>query len=291
MLKPAFSTVACPDWTLSQVAAKAAQLGWEAVELRTFGDASGQFACDPALTSEEKTRRGFQERGVEILALGTSARFDAPVWPPIIGLFSDQLERTVREAQRAVDLAVRLECPFVRVFGYEYPAREASKAAIKRIAERLWKVCDHADKTGVRVVLENGGSFSTAERMLELMNKVNHPLLGACYSLSTGVQAGDDPAAALGAIGDRLFVARLLDARAGTPVLLGTGDLPCESFVRLLVERGFDGPLVYQWDRAWLTNLAPAEEALSHAARTIFGWLTDARAGRPAGPAGKLVKA
>jgi sugar phosphate isomerase/epimerase len=290
MLKPAFSTVACPDWTLAMVAQKAAQLGFEAVELRTFGDASGQFACDPALSSEEKTRRAFHERGIEILCLGTSARFDAPVWPPVIGLFSNQLERSVREAQRAIDLAVRLECPFVRVFGYEYPSREASKVALKRIGERIWKVCDHADKTGVRVLLENGGSFSSAARMMELIDKVNHPLLGASYSLSTGVSAGDDPAQAARLLGDRLFVARILDAKAGQPVLLGTGDLPCESFTKELVRVGFDGPLVYQWDRAWLMGLAPAEEALGHAAKTMFRWLTEAQAGRGAGTQ-RLVKA
>ncbi|MBY0312779.1 MAG: sugar phosphate isomerase/epimerase, partial [Phycisphaerales bacterium] len=173
MLKPAFSTVACPDWLLREVAERALKLGFEAVELRTFGDDSRRFACDPAMTGEAKVRSMFLERGVEISSLATGVRFDEPVWPPVVGYFSDHVERAVREGKRAVDLAVGLECPLVRVFGFEFPAREKRAAAISRIARRLGKVVDHADKSGVRVVVENGGSFATADELLELIAAVN----------------------------------------------------------------------------------------------------------------------
>ena len=48
MLKVAFSTVACPHWTLERAARAAAEYGYDGVELRTFDDGSGRMACDPA---------------------------------------------------------------------------------------------------------------------------------------------------------------------------------------------------------------------------------------------------
>lgn len=273
MLKPAFSTVACPEWTLKQVADNALAFGFEAVELRTFGDASRQFACDPALTSDTKVREMFLNRGIEVLSLATGLRFDEPVWPPVIGLFSDRSEAPIRDAKRAIDLAVGIECPFVRVFGYEQAGKDSRAAALKRISDRLKMAVDHADKSGVRVVVENGGSFSTAAELRELIDRVNMPLLGASYSNATAALAGEDPCKGIEILGDKLWVARIKDARNGRPQPLGQGDLQCEQFARALVTSGFSGPLVFEWDRAWMPELEPADKVLKDAARTMFSWL------------------
>ena len=56
-MKLAFSTVATAEWTLEEVAAFAEEVGYDGVELRTFGSGSSRFACDPALTSPEKIRK------------------------------------------------------------------------------------------------------------------------------------------------------------------------------------------------------------------------------------------
>jgi sugar phosphate isomerase/epimerase len=273
MLKPAFSTVACPDWTLRHVAQEALEHGFEAVELRTFGDDSRRFACDPALSDEAKTRTMFLERGVEVLSVATGVRFDEPVWPPVLGMLGSHRERSVREGKRAVDLAVGLECPLVRVFGFEYPNREKRPAALARIAERLRMVCDHADKSGVRIVVENGGSFATAAELADLIRAVNHPLAGACYCNATAAAVGEDPSAGIGLLGDRLWLARVKDVKDGRPCLLGDGEMKCEAFVRTLAATGFNGPLVFEWDRAWVPDLAGPDQVLKHAARTIYTWL------------------
>ncbi len=289
MLKPTFSTVACPEWTLSQVAARALALGFEAVELRTFGDASRSFACDPAMTSEEKTRAMFRECGVEPLVLATGVRFDEPIWPPVIGVFGAAAERSIREGQRAIDLAVGIECPLVRVFGYEYPAREKRAAALKRITDRLRMVIDHADKSGVRVAIENGGSFATSVELREIIDAIKSPLLGASYSPAVGVQYGEDPADAVRNLGDKLWIARIKDAKDGRPCRLGEGELGCQDFVRNLIAAGFHGPLVFEWDRAWVPGLESAEDALAQASKTMWGWLGGKVEGAPT--PGKPTKA
>lgn len=273
MLKPAFSTVACPEWTLDRVPAAARQFGFEAVELRTFGPASRELTCDPALTDETKTASMFARHGVEILSLATSVRFDEPILPPVIGAVIADTERPVRDANRAVDLAAALGCPHVRVFGFEIGARERRISGIARIVDRLRMVLDHARTTGVRLVLENGGSFPRATDLLEILDAVSSPLLGACYSVEQGHLAGETPADAVRILGDRLWVARMGDWRGGRPVVLGTGEVPCRELVESLAASGFDGPVVYEWPRLWVPEIEPAERVLPQAVVTIYGWL------------------
>lgn len=285
MMKPAFSTVACPEWTLDMVAANAARYGFEGVELRTFGEGSSRLACDPALTAEEKALGMFHEAGIEVLSLGTSVSFDEPIKPPVIGLAIGDTERTVRAGKRAVDLAVALECPLVRVWGFDLPPREKRNSTIERIAKRVRMVADHAQKTGVRLVVENGGGFSRAGEVRELIDAVGSPMVGVCYSLAAGVAAGDVVTDALEVLSDKVWVARIKDLdEHGKACQLGSGRLPCREFVGELARTGFDGPLVFEWDRLWFNDLETAEEMLPAAAKQMFHWL--AEFGAPAGGSG-----
>ncbi len=291
MIKPAFSTLACPDWTLDTIAASARRCGFEAVELRTFGDDSRQLAGDPALTSGVKARTLFAAAGVEVLSVATSCRFDAMVNPPVLGHVIGDQERPVREARRAIDLAVRLECPFVRVFAYEGESRESHASLSRRIAERLRMVTDHADKTGAKVIIENGGSYQTAEQIGELVALVGSPLLGVCYNPLAGVRGGDEPggAKAAAALGDRLWAARLIDADHDGLRLPGEGKLESEAYVKTLVSLGFDGPLIFDWDRLRFPELASADEVLPGVAQKLFAWIGES-AKRPSPLPRSVVK-
>lgn len=273
MLKTAFSTVACPEWTLSRVARAAADFGYEGVELRTFGYGSREFACDPALTGAEKLRGMFRDAGVEIACLGTSVAFDEPIRPAVIGRALSDTERSVRAAKAAIDLAAQVESPLVRVFGFEGFGSEKRASLVARVVERLALAVDGARNTGVRVVIENGGSFPRASDLAELIDRVGSPLLGAAYSMPVAYEVGEDAAEGLRILGDRVWTAKLKDrGQDGRPAPLGTGQFPCREFVRLLMERGYRGWLVYEWDRAWIPGLESQEVVLPQALRRIYEW-------------------
>src|SRR5579862_7295833 len=115
MFKTAFSTVACPEWTLSRAMQGAAEYGFDGVELRTFGSGSRELACDPALTDPEKVRRLAADAGVQIACLGTGVAFDEPIRPPVLGRVLGDPEKSIRRAKSAIELATQVECPLVRV--------------------------------------------------------------------------------------------------------------------------------------------------------------------------------
>lgn len=276
MLRPAFSTVACPSWTLDRVAASAGDWGYLGVELRSFGQGGTDFACDPGLTDGVKVRRLFADAGVEVCGVASGVRFDAPVFPPVIGHILPAREASIREGKHMISVARDCGAPFMRVFAFEVQGREGRRSVLRRVCDRIYKVCDFARNRDVRVVIENGGTFARAEDLIEIMDRVRLPQLAACYDGTTAWQAGEDPAAGVAAIGPRLAVARLRDLRENRPARLGTGEAPCREFVQSLracdETWGNDPWLVYTWDRAWLPELAPAEEVLPKAAQLIFDW-------------------
>lgn len=273
-MKPAFSTVACPEWTLPRIAEHLEAWGYLGCELRTFGNGSTQMACDPALTAAAKVRGLFDKAGVAICSVGTSIRYDEPIDPPLLGRVISDTERSVRETKGMVNLAVQIECPLVRVFAFELPEGEARKRGVARIVERLCKAADYCRNSGVALMLENGGSFPRSADVAEILDRVDSPLLRACYSMPVGAAAGERPEEAINVLGDRLVCVKVKDLRGATPVALGNGDLKARASVEALARAGYGGWIVYEFDRAWLKGAeADVPTVLAASSRALFDWI------------------
>lgn len=284
-MKPAFSTVACPQWTFPRLFEHLERWGFMGCELRTFGYGSTQFACDPALTDAAKLRAAFDKAGVSICSLATSLRYDQKFSPPVLASVLHDVDRSVRETKPLVDLAVQLECPLVRVFAFELPSGENRKTGLARVVDRLQKAADHCRNSGVRLMLENGGSFCTAADLAEILDAVDNPMLAACYSAPVAIAAGDDPASGINVLGERCVCVKLKDMKHGQPCVLGEGDLRCQETFHALSKAGFSGWIVHEFDRAWL----PGEEwdvdaVMTQSARTLFDWVGGSAAAHQASP-------
>jgi sugar phosphate isomerase/epimerase len=278
MLKIAFSSLATHDWPLDRVLEYAARLDVDGVELRTFGSDSTRFACDPALTDEGKIRRLAGAHGIDVCCIATGLSFDQRVRPPVIGRVVGDWDGPLREAKRAITLASQVDCPFIRVFAFQVQAGEARRRAVERIVARLKDVVDAARNTGVRIALENGGSFRTAVELAEVMDLVDHPLIGASYSAPVAREAGEDPALGANVLGDRLWIAKVKELDAtGRPCRLGDGVVSCEPFVNALARSGSDAWCVFEWDRPWIDGLADPENVLPAAMERLAGWTSSRR--------------
>lgn len=266
----AFSTVACPEWTLRAVAERARRWDFDGVELRTFGPGSTIGASDPCLSDPSKVRAILDEQGVALTGYGSGARFDEPLWPPApVGYVLGDFERPVREFKPITEHASRTGAGYVRVYGFERIEGEPRPRAVKRISDRLRLVCDDARHQNVRVAIENAGSFARAEELMEIVERVNKPELGVCYSMLAAHNAGEDPAEGVRTLAERLVCTRISDERDGTPCVIGEGHAPCESFVRAL---GATTPLVIDWPAMWRDDLAPADEALPASFAAVTSW-------------------
>lgn len=273
-MKPAFSTVALPDWTLARIAPQLETWGYLAVELRTFGNGSTQTACDPALTAASKVRSMFDKAGMQICSLATGIRYDEIISPPIIGNVISDTERSIRETKGMVDLALALECASVRVFAFELPEGESRKNGMARIVDRLKKATDYCRNSGVKLALENGGTFNTAVDLAEIIDAVGSPLLTASYCPAVAAMAGENIANGINVLGERLVNVKVKDLSDGKPVALGTGDLKVQDTFAALAKSGYTGWVTYEFDRAWLPTAANVDVSaiLTSSAKSMYEW-------------------
>jgi sugar phosphate isomerase/epimerase len=279
-MRIAFSTVACPDWTLERVMSFADDAEYDGVELRTFGWGGTGLACDPALTDGAKVRRLAIESGTQVMCLGTSLKFDDAIRPPVLGRVLASEERSLEAGKRFLQLADDLECPSVRVFGFEAPGGEKRAVTHDRVVRRLRLLLDAARARRVRIVLENGGTFSRAEDLAEIITACAHPWLGAAYNIAVGAGAGDQPERAIDLLGDRLWTVKLKDLRGPKPVEIGQGEVPLRRVVEHLARSGYGGWIVVEWMKYWVPELAEGEGVLRRAVGTLQEWIAGAGAGQ-----------
>jgi len=247
-MKAAFSTLACPAWTLDRVVESARAWGYHGVELRTFGFGPSDLACDPCHTSAEKVARTFAAQGLTPLCLATGLRFDSRIWPPLIGRALGDHEAPIRQVRRIAQAASEIGASFVRVFGFEIPAGHTRSGGLRLIAQRLNLAAQGCRNTGVRLLIENGGSFRTSAEMLELLEETDAGNLLA-VSLAPDVcrAAGEEPGDALRALGDRVELVRLrVKPEAAGSCGCGIG---CEADG--LADAGYAGWAVIEADALW----------------------------------------
>lgn len=275
-MKIAFSTTACPTWTLEEVADKAAQLGYLGVELRSFFDQSIEIASEPFGMEPGTIESIFANAGVKPLSFGTSIKFDKMINPPVVGRIFQDEEAGVSDTKAYVDLAERSGTQFVRVFGNNLPAAEPKTWSMRRVSERLKLAAQTGRNTEVRVLIENAGSFANSAALLELMEIVDSQWLGASFNTIASLQTGECPIDGVKLLGDRVKVIKICDIdQDGHPTKLGEGTLPLKNFIKALGEMNYDGWIVYEYPKLWETSGdgLDAEDVLKHAADTLYEWM------------------
>ena len=279
-MKIAFSTLACPEWTLEQVAERAASMGYLGVDMRSFLSVQERMPNDPMSHEPEAIDSIFDNAGVIPLCLSTGVKFDKPIEPPLLGRIFVNEEAGVGEAKQFVDLADRAGVKFVRVYGCHLPAAEPKTWSTRRVTERLTLASQTCRNTDVRLLIENAGSFARAADLLELIERVDSQWLGASYNMLAAVNGGECPVDGVRVLRDHLKVVRISDTDDdGNPVMLGKGCFPIAKLIETLAEIDYDGWIVYEYPKLWQPDLDTDTDAvLQHACDTLYDWVRSAQA-------------
>ncbi len=269
--KLAFSTLACIDWSLEQVAEAAQAYGYDGVELRGQGRQHVSTEFTPA--ERAATRRLFEEHGLAIVAVSAYTRFALPDAP--------ERARNEDELRRFVDLAVDLGAPLVRTFGGVFPQGVDPAAAQGWIADSLARVAPHAEAARVQVGLEAHDELVAPQLLAGLMARLPSPALGVLWDLGNPVIAGFTLRESWAAVRGRVIHVHVKDARRSAAgwqlVMLGEGEVPVAEAMRLLVGAGYRGALSLEWERAWHPELAACEIALPRQLEAMRRYLAAAR--------------
>jgi 3-oxoisoapionate decarboxylase len=109
------------------------------------------------------------------------------------------------------------------------------------VAEKTKKAAPQAQKAGVRLCLENH-TEAFSEEVLWIINRVNHPFVGACVDTNNSLMVGEDPLTAIRKLAPKAFTNHFSDHRIEfepfgcriTGVACGTGDVPMKEAYRVI---------------------------------------------------------
>lgn len=140
------------------------------------------------------------------------------------------------------------------------PPREAAH----RWAYETRAVASQAAGQGIHIGLENVGRSHvvTGEQMMELIDAVGNPYVGAYFDVGNAQMLGSNPVADIHCLTDRIVQVHIKDPRTDrTPCYVGEGEIDLDGCLKALNEVGYSGPLVFE--------TPPMEDALSTAERNL----------------------
>lgn len=272
-MKIGFSSLACPTWDLATMVQRAAELGYDGLELRNLrGELHLPLARELAANPAE-VRKQFSDQKVELVCLGSSVTLDARK--------TSVMARSKAVLTEYVELAGKLGCPFVRLFAGEVQRWDHRRAALARIAEALISMAPVAARNDVTLLVENGGDFPESTDLWFLVDAVAHPNVRACWNQCTALTARERPTNSIPRLGYRIGMVHVNDAVFDEQGLLQEYRLPGEGhgeiprMVELLRGIAFQGYLMFEWPRLWIESLAAPETALPAAAKYLRARLAE----------------
>ena len=258
----AFSTLGCPDWTFEQIADFALQNGYQGLEVRGIKREMDLTRCSE-FSSPEKIKTTLElmnARGLKFVNLGASAKMH----------FHEGLDRekNLSEAKAFIDLAQKLECPFVRVFPNNFPKDRERDQTIRTVADNLLILGDYAKDRNVTVLLETHGDFSKSGDILEVMKAAKHPNIGLVWDIANmWTITKEAPIEVYHKLKKYIRHTHIKDAKIiGNKLqytLLGRGDVPIFEAIDILSKDRYSGYLSFEWEKLWHPEIMEPEIALA----------------------------
>jgi len=266
-MRLSFSTLACPDWTMSQILAMATSAGYDGIELR-FVEGEDSLWRLPVFQGAAliSVKHSLADRGLAICCVDTSCHFDSPD--------AVERERWIGEGQRMSDLAGELGAPGLRVFADTFRGGSDREATLGWIADSIRQLAEIAAPKGIEVWLETHGDFASARETAAILARSSAPKAGAVWDpINCFVATRERPVDGAAALGSAIRHVHIKDIRrkggegdenSWQYVLSGQGEFPLQELQSTLKNLAYDRFLSFEWEKKWHPELADPEFALPH---------------------------
>jgi sugar phosphate isomerase/epimerase len=258
-MKLAYSTLACPGWTVEEAADAVDRYGFDGIEWR-LADHEPITRQTPEPTIQ-RVVAATRSRGLRVAAVDSSCCLAQPD--------AQGRAEAVREGAFIVDLAATLGAPLVRVFGGPLPPGVSVDEALAPAAEVLNSLAQYAGEH-LRVLLEtHDPAWSRSANALALLEAAGQPPAGLLYDVLHPCRMGESVEQTIATLGRHVALVHLKDGRqppdgsAEWPLCaLGAGDVPLGTVLAALSASGYEGWYTFEWEKRWHPELAEPEAAL-----------------------------
>jgi sugar phosphate isomerase/epimerase len=267
-MKLAYTSLACPGWTIEEAVSAAENYGYAAIEWRLADGA----IIDPDASADvrRRLRAAPAARGIEVACLDSSCQ--------AVQAAPEGRVATIEAGRRMLDLAAEIGAPFLRVFGGALPAGTTRADILEPTAEVLRALGSYGGERGVTVLLETHDAWTNSEDVLALYQAVNLPTFKVLWDTHHTYRFGEAPAQTLALLGAAIAYAHIKDSRLLGPGewtyrLLGEGDVPVGEICAALKQSGYAGYLSLEWEKKWHPEIAEPEIALPQAVPYLRAFL------------------
>ncbi len=258
----AFSTLGCPDWDFQKITDFAVQHNYKGIEvrgiLREMDLAKAKEFNSPE--NIKNTLAIMKDKGLRFVDLGSSCNLH----------FADAVERkkNLDEAKRFIDLAQKINCPYIRVFPNNIPKEEEKNETMDLITEGLQHLGDYAKGSNVVVLMETHGDVVKSDDIKQIMDSAANDHTGLVWDITNmWAVTKESPAEVYPKLKKYIHHThikdlKLIDAKEEF-ALLGQGDVPIFAAIDLLVKGGYKGYYSFEWEKLWHPEIAEPEIALA----------------------------
>ena len=260
--KLSFSTLGCPDWNFDKITAFAAEHGYKGLEIRGI-QRELDLVKSPVFSSASArslTMARMKEKGLRFVGLGSSSTLH----------FKEAVKRKAQleDGKRFIDLAEKLNCPYVRVFPNNFPKEQTKEETMDLIKAGLLELSTHAKGSGVEVLMETHGDLVYMADLEKIMKEVNSSKIGLIWDISNmWTVTGEAPTIVYPVLKKYIRHVHVKDAIKEEGKLrytfLGKGQVPIFEGIDLLARDKYKGYYSFEWEKLWHPEIAEPELALA----------------------------
>jgi len=257
-----FSTLGCPDWSFKQIVNFAVQHGYKGIELRGIQRQMDLPKCNEFNSPENitDTMKLMKEKSLTFVDLGSSATLHFPE--------SAVREKNLDEARRFIDLAQKINCPYIRVFPNNFPKEQDKNTTMSLIAKGLLTLGDYAKNKNVIVLMETHGEVVKLEDLEKIMQSAEHSNVGLVWDITNMWSVTKEPPADVYKKLKKYIHhthiknLRMVDSKEQY-TLLEEGEVPIFEAIDILLKGGYKGYYSFEWEKLWHPEILEPEVALA----------------------------
>ena len=252
-MKISFSTLACPDYSWSEIYSMAKDIGFDGIEVRGLGNDIFAVKAKPFTESQlPQTVKKLKELGLTIPCLASGCSLKD----------KESHSRNITEITQYIVLAQKLGTPYVRVLGdlAPEPDGEVDDGYVAGLLRVLGTI---AEGFGVTLLVETNGVYADTKRLRKLLDDVNSKGVAALWDMHHPYRyMNESPRETVANLGTYIKYTHVKDSVMTDGVceyrFLGEGDLPIHEMLDELNAIGYDGFVSLEWVKRWSSQLSDA---------------------------------
>ncbi len=261
-LKLSFSTLGCPDWSFDKIIDFARDNQYSGIEVRGILRQMDltlvpEFSNSEAITT---TLKKMNDRGLKFVDLGSSCALHFPK--------GEERTKNLDEGKRFIDLAAKLNCPYIRVFPNQIPKDRDRQETLNLIIDGLKELGAYASNTQVTVLLESHGELIYKKDLLFVMEGAANPHVGLVWDVcNMWIVTKEPPEEVYASLKPYIHHTHIKDLKIENGkeeyVLLGTGIVPIFQAIDLLYKNNYPGYYSFEWEKLWHPEIPDPQIALA----------------------------